>query len=169
MRRLPLFLALLGLLLISSGLAYSAYEKAVATPGEAPLPPAVAELPLVEEVSGAEAAQDIAHLHGQAFPLSGAAVGMYRDGRTSATLWVSASPAAPLAAAMVRAMEEAIGRGGSPFVPEATRDVGGRPVHVLAGMGQQHFYFRSGNLVVWLAADESLADAALANMLAFYD
>lgn len=169
MRRLPLFLALLGLLLISAGLAYGAYAKAIAAPGAAPLPLMVAELPLVEALSGSEAAQNIAHLHRQTFPLSGAGVGTYADAFAGATLWVSVSPVAPMAVGMERAMVEAIDRGDSPFVPEDTRQPGGRPVHVLTGMGQRHFYFRSGNLVVWLAADESLADAALADVLAFYD
>jgi hypothetical protein len=169
MRRLPLLLALLGLLLVGSGLGYGAYQRAIAAPGDAPLPPAVAGLPLAEARSGAEAAQNITHLHGQAFPLSGAAVGTYSDGVTGATLWVSASPVAPMAARMVKAMEEAIGSGSSPFVPEETRQVGGRPVHVLAGMGQQHFYFRSRNLVIWLAVDETIADDALASLLPFYN
>lgn len=169
MRRLPLVLALLGLLLIGSGFGYGAYQRAIAAPGDAPLPPTVAELPLIEEVSGPEAAQNIARLHRQAFPLSGAAVGTYADAVTAATLWVSAAPVAAMAAGMVRAMEEAIGSGGSPFVPEETRQVDGRSVYVLAGMGQRHFYFRSGNLVIWLAADETLADAALTGVLAFYN
>lgn len=169
MRRLPLFLAFLGLLLVAAGVAYGAYGKAIAAPGGVPLPPDVVELPLVEEISGPEAAQNIARLHRQTFPLSGAAVGTYHDGISSVTLWVSASPVAPMASAMVRAMEEAIGSGGSQFVPEETRQVDDRRVHVLTGMGQRHVYFRSGNLVVWLAADEQLADAALATVLAFYD
>lgn len=168
LRRLSIILALLGILLVTSGLAYGAYQRAIATPGPAPLPPTLAELPIVEEQSGPEAAQNIAHLHRQTFPLSGAAVGTYRDAAGSATLWVSESPLAPLAGRMEQAMEEAIAAGNSPFIPEATRQVEGRAVRVLTGMGQKHYYFRSGKLVVWLAADEALAQAALADVLAFY-
>jgi hypothetical protein len=169
MGRLPLLLAVLGLLLIGGGFTYGAYERVIADPGAVPLPPSIAGLPLAEELSGAGAAQNIAELHRQQFPLSGAAVGTYRDAGASATLWVSASPLPLLAAQMVGAMEKAIGRGASPFVPVEVRQDGGRPVHALTGMGQHHFYFRSGNLVVWLAADERVAEAALAGALTFYD
>lgn len=168
MRRLSIVLAILGVLLVTSGLAYGAYQRAITTPGPAPLPPMLAGLPLVEEQSGPEAAQNIAHLHQQTFPLSGAAVGTYGDTSSSATLWVSESPLGPLAANMEQAMEEAIAAGNSPFLPVGTREVERRLVRVLTGMGQTHFYFRSDNRVVWLAVDETLAEAALAAVIAFY-
>lgn len=87
-QRLPLLLWLLGLLLVGSGIAYGAYERAVASPGGAPLPGPVAGLGLVEEFAGQPAADNI--------------------------------------------------------------------------------YFRSGNLVVWLAADQALAEAALTEVLNFH-
>lgn len=173
-QRLPLLLALLGLLLVGSGLAYGALERAVASPGPAPLPRSVAGLGLAEELAGPEAVGNIARLHRQAFPLSAAAVGTYRDGTHSATLWVSESPLSPLARQMEQAMEQAIATTPTPFVPEESRRVDGRLVHVLGGMGQRHYYFRSGNLVVWLAidrplaVDQPLAGAALTDALAFY-
>lgn len=167
-RRLSIILALLGILLITSGLAYGTYQRAIATPGPAPLPPTLADLPMVEEQRGPEAAQNIAYLHRQTFPLSGAAVGTYRATASSATIWVSESPLSPLAGRMEQAMEEAIATGNSPFIPEGTHQVEGRAVRVLTGMGQKHYYFRSGKLIVWLAADEALAEAALADVLAFY-
>lgn len=167
-QRLPLLLGLLGFLLVGSGIVYGAFERAVASPGPAPLPRAVAGLRLSEELAGRQAAGNIAELHRQEFPLSGAAVGTYRNGAHSATLWVSESPVDLLAARMERAMEEAIATKETPFVPEESRRVDGRVVHVLTGMGQTHYYFRSGNLVVWLAADQALAEAALTEILAFY-
>ena len=39
--------------------------------------------------------------------------------------------------------------------------VGGRTVYAMTGQGQQHYYFRSGAAVVWLAADGAIAQAAL--------
>ena len=165
---LPLLLGLLGLLLVGSGIVYGSFERAVASPGPAPLPRSVAGLELTEELAGPEAAGNIAQLHRQHFPLSGAAVGTYRDGGQSATLWVSESPVALLASRMELAMEQAIATKESPFMPEESRRVDGRVIHVLTGMGQGHYYFRSGNLVVWLAADQALAEAALTEILNFY-
>ncbi len=71
---------------------------------------------------------------------------------------------------MVHAMTDKILKGRSPFTPTGTHDVDGRTVYALAGMGQQHVYFQSGNLVIWLAApmDEALAEKALEDVLQFY-
>jgi hypothetical protein len=144
MGRLPLLLAVLGLLLIGGGFASGAYERAIDNPGTVPLPLSIAGLSLVEELSGAGAAQNIAELHRQQSPLSGAAVGRYRDAEASATLEVSASPLPLLAAQMVGAMEAAIARGTSPSVPVEVCQAGARPIHALTGMGQQHFYDNFG-------------------------
>ena len=167
-RHLPLLPALLGLLLVGSGLAYGALERAIASPGAAPLPRSVAGLGLAEELAGPEAVGNIARLHRQAFPLSAAAVGTDGDDTHSATLWVSESPLSALAWQMERAMEQAIATTPTPFVPEESQRLDGRLVHVLTGMGQRHYYFRSGDLIVWLAIDQPLAEAALTETLAFY-
>lgn len=168
MRRLALLLTVSGLLLVASGLAYGAFQRAIAAPGSAPLPPSLAELRLLEKLSGPAATENITRLHRKAFPLSGAAVGTYGNGTHSATVWVSRSPLTPLAARMERAMEQAIAEGQSPFTAEETRRLDGRPVRVLSGMGQTHYYFRSDDLVIWLAVDEATAEVALADALAFY-
>ncbi len=83
-------------------------------------------------------------------------------------LWVTGTPAQPLAAKMISDMEAAIEKAESPFTPLGVRNVSDRKVHELSGMGQQHFYFRSGALVVWLAADAAVAETALVEALDFY-
>jgi hypothetical protein len=93
-------------------------------------------------------------------------MGVYGGG--AATLWVSGSPAAPMAAAMVRAMRDKIAEGRSPFTPLGTRSLSGSEIYELTGMGQSHFYFRTGALVVWLAADKALAESALQEAVTFY-
>lgn len=168
-RRLPPLLALAGLLFLIGGFAYSAFQRAVASPGPAPLPATLADLPLLHDEAGSAAAEDIARLHRQTFPLSGAAVGIYGGSTGQATLWVSRSPLSAMAAQMERAMEEAIAAGNSPFSPEKAWQLRGYRIRTLSGMGQKHYYFRSGNLVLWLAADQALAEAALTDVVAFYD
>lgn len=83
-------------------------------------------------------------------------------------LWVTGTPAQPLAAKMISDMETAIEKTESPFTPLGVRNINDRSVHELTGMGQNHFYFQSAALVVWLAADEPIAETALAEVLAFY-
>jgi len=59
-------------------------------------------------------------------------------------------------------------QGGSPFTPVEQFNQGARTIYVLEGMGQMHFYFQSKNLVIWLAADPAVADAAIKQILEAY-
>jgi hypothetical protein len=43
-----------------------------------------------------------------------------------------------------------------------------RMVYELDGMGQRHFYFRSDQLIIWLAVDVRLAEDALRQVLILY-
>ncbi len=83
-------------------------------------------------------------------------------------LWVAAASSNASAAELVQSMTSRIADGGSPFTSQGMRQEGGRPVYVLTGMGQRHFYFQAGSLVVWLAADETLAEQALREVSQFY-
>ena len=94
---------------------------------------------------------------------------MYTGAGGMAMLWVAGAPATRMAARMVTEMEKAIGQGDSPFTPIGTRQVSGRTLYELTGLGQQHYYFQSASLVIWLAVDESMANTALAETLSFYD
>ena len=38
----------------------------------------------------------------------------------------------------------------------------------LDGLGQRHYYFRSGLLVIWIAVNNDLAEDALSELLMFY-
>ncbi len=161
-----------GLLLITASALYWQYSRAIANPGESPLPEAIGGLLFFSANYGPEAVSEVTRLHDKAFPLSSGAAGHYSSGSQSAMLWVSGTLVRPLAARMVREMEAAIAEadaeGRSPFKPIDDRRVGSRTLYELTGMGQRHFYFQSGSLVVWLAADEAVADRALAEVLAFY-
>ena len=155
-----------GALLLLGSVAYWRYAAAVADPGEVRVPVMLAGQALAQQRQGVEAVAEVSRLHGKDFPLVSGAMAVYGNG--AATVWVSGAPARLMAAQMVRAMAEKIAEGRSPFTPLATRDVPGRAVYELAGMGQRHFYFQSGAQVVWLAVDEAVAEQALADILSFY-
>ncbi len=164
----PLLLTLLGILLLTISLAAWWFTRAVAQPEPATLPETIAGLPLVETRYGPEAVEVVTQLHDKNFPLSSGAYGMYGNHNGMAMLWVTGTPAQPLASRMVAEMEQAIAENESPFTPVGTREVNGRTIYELTGMGQRHFYFRSASLVIWLAADNSIAETALAEALSFY-
>jgi hypothetical protein len=65
-------------------------------------------------------------------------------------------------------MKDKIAEGNSPFTPTGERPDGSRVIYELGGMGQKHFYFQSGDLLIWLAADVDLAEQALGQVLVFY-
>ncbi|MBI4769343.1 MAG: hypothetical protein HY784_02740 [Chloroflexi bacterium] len=161
----PLLIAL-GALLLAGAAGWGALSARLASPAALAVPEAIAGLPLAGKSTGPQAVAEVARLHGKGFLLTSGATATYGDG--AATLWVTGTLAGPLAAEMVRAMTEKIAEGRSPFTPIATRGWKGRNVYELAGMGQRHFYFQSGALVVWLAAGQPLADRALDETLEFY-
>jgi hypothetical protein len=168
-KRVALLLLLtVGVLLLFAGLGYGWFNSAIATPAAAELPDRVAGLPLVQASYGPEAVAEVTRLHDQSFPLSSGAFGMYgRDG-SMVMLWVTGTPAKFVAERIVAAMEKSIGEAESPFTPTGSQEVNGRTIYELTGMGQSHYYFRSGSIVIWLAADEAIDDIALTEILAFY-
>jgi hypothetical protein len=45
---------------------------------------------------------------------------------------------------------------------------GNRLIYELEGMGQRHYYFQSGKLLIWMAANPELAEQAITEILKFY-
>lgn len=166
-RAVALLIIIVGALLIAVPAAWWLLTQWETESAKLNLPSQVAGLPLVEQRHGSEAIVEINRLHGLDFPLDGGAVGVYGEGG-GAVLWVSETADQALASQLVEDMRAKIAEGRSPFRPLGERFAGERRVYELVGLGQRHFYFQAGELVVWLAAEESLAEAALGEALAFY-
>jgi hypothetical protein len=132
-----------------------------------PLPEEIANLPLHTASTGLEAIDEIAELHEVNFDLTGWALGSY-GANGEVTLWVAESASEVAASQLLIAIQEENTGGNSPdeIIGEETED--GRVVYRLEGVGKVYYYFQSGNLVIWLAADPGLARQALDQVLAFY-
>ena len=168
MRKLfPFLLIAVGLALILAGVGYWRFGEATQNPAAAPLPDQVANLSLTSESTGRAAVQEVTRMHGKGFPLVSAAVGNY-GAQHQVTLWVSGAPISSIAGSMLTAMRDKIAEGRSPFTALGERADGSRVVYELEGMGQRHYYFQSGALLVWMAADPALAEQALSEILKFY-
>ncbi len=164
----PLAFLFAGILLVTLSGAYLWLQSRMADPAVAPTPQNIAGLSRTILDTGAQAALEIGRLHGKGFPLTVAAVAIYQ-GDGNAQLWVAGAPFDWLSARLTASMREKITSStGLPFTPTGERQVDGRTIHTLEGMGQRHFYFQSGNLVVWLAVDPPLAEQALSEILKFY-
>jgi hypothetical protein len=165
---------LLSYLLIVAGVAvltgtalyYLHIKQAEGNALENNLPQSVADLPLAQLIVGQEAIKSIHQLHGKDFPLVGGAVAVY--GTQNVILWVSDAGSVSAAADLTELMKVRIGEGRSPFEELGSFDLGEFVIYELDGMGQTHFYWQSGRLVLWLAADGELAEEALHEVADFY-
>jgi hypothetical protein len=166
-RIFPLGLMVIGVALLSAGVAYAWVNQRITNPSPAPLPANVVNLDLVNHSSGQRASSEVSRLHDQDFPFTSASVGRYGPDH-SITVWVTGVPFRMMAGRMVVAMRDKIDEVETPFTPINQRQDGRRTVYELVGLGQRHFYFQSANLIVWLGVDEHLADQALTELLEFY-
>ncbi len=164
---LALVLIGLGVLIIFLGLGYAFYLQRSGQISPAPLPEEVATLSMSRRVLGRSALAELSQMHGQEFQLNKGAVSTYGAG-SEITLYVAGTPFRFLAGRMLAAMRDKIANSDTPFTPVAEREIDRRVIYELQGLGQRHYYFRSGDLIVWLAADETYAEAALQQVLAFY-
>jgi len=133
----------------------------------ASLPESIAGVPLKTADYGSQAVAEITRLHQKDLLVSSGAKGLYgNDGQIS--LWVAGFSSDATASQSLNSMTEKISLGISPFSFIGQKQVAGRPINELEGMGQKHFYFQSGKSVIWLATDVELADRALKDVLNFY-
>lgn len=131
------------------------------------LPPALRGLALTEQTLGPAAVAGVIELHGVDFELSDAAIGVYGS-QSQATLWISVEPDADTAVQLTDLMSEKINAGRSPFTLPTVSSVAGKQVYALTGLGQQHYYWQAGELVIWLSANFDIAAQALQECLAYY-
>ena len=171
-KTLALILIAMGALVLLGAMVYGYVRlQEPASLVQPDLPALVAGYSLTRALSGEQAILEINRLHGLEFPLVSGAVGVYGTNQ-QATLWISGSESAAGAQEMMVAMHDRIAQsimeGNAVFLPEDEQVYGARTVYVLSGMGQRHYYFRSGRLLVWLAIDPGIAGEALEQMLRFY-
>ncbi len=159
MPRRSLILLIAGGTLVLTGAIAARLVGRPAMVGEIRLPAQLGDLPLAEARTGAAAEAEIQRLHGRALPLTSAAFGRYGSAG-EAILWVGGTASEEEAAALQEAMRRALETADSPFTPLEPLVIGGVTVFPLSGMGQEHMYFQSGRLVLWLSADSSVAGAA---------
>jgi hypothetical protein len=165
-RILVIVLITAGVLIVVASFGWFIYEQKIDNPALVSIPDNLDDLILVDQMTGRQAAQDFSQLHGKQFPLTSGAVGIY--GNRQATLWVAGTPLKFMAAEMIIAMRDKISEGRSPFTATGDFLDNGRTIYSLEGMGQDHYYFQSNNLIIWLAVDTNFADSALEQLQEVY-
>jgi hypothetical protein len=130
------------------------------------VPRTISGLALTQFFSGQEAVDSIQQLHGQEFEIEDGAVAVY--GNQNVILWVSDAGSLDVAGELTNQMKDRISEGRSPFTALGSFDVEGSEIFELEGMGQSHFYWQSGNQVIWLSTDEHLAGPALQESVEYF-
>jgi len=153
------------LVLIGTGLFF--FNSALQNPGTVSIPKELSNETLFLQQNGWRVMDEFNRLHQQEFPLTAGAIGTYGSNQ-DIKLWVGETFLKILARKMIVDMQDKIADGSSPFTLNGVLQFGGRPIYGLDGMEQKHFYFQSGKLIVWLAADEAIVEQSLAEILEFY-
>lgn len=166
-RLIPTLLIIIGIIAILAAVGILLHPKITSSLQDELLPPNLAGIPLNQAIYGPEAIQGVIQLHGVDFPLEDAAIGSYGT-QGEITIWVSVEPDVATATELIDLMTEKINLERSPFSIPTIKEFNGTPVYVLEGLGQQHYYWRVGQLILWLAADYEIAEEALGECLAFY-
>jgi hypothetical protein len=168
MRKLLLLLVLmLGGSLVLLGIGIFFYNAALQNPGTVSIPTEITDEALYLQQSGWRAMDEFSRLHQQDFPLTAGSIGTYGADQ-DIKLWVGETFLEIMAGKMIVDMRDKIANGSSPFRPNGERQIDDRIIYALDGMGQRHFYFQSGKLIVWLAADENIAEQALYEILEYF-
>lgn len=165
--RRPLALVLAGSALVATAAIMKTMGVWPAGFTDPAIPSELAGLSLVEVKTGDAAIAEVEHLHGQRFPLVSAAFARYGV-MGEGTLWVAEAENEDLAGGLLTSMLSAIAAGGTPFTPLAPESIGGVTVYALRGLGQEHMVFQSGRVIVWLAVDPALVEAASQTIVEAY-
>ncbi len=163
-RLLPFILIAVGLLLVVTAISFALLIPNILDPVDVALPNQVGGLAMVSVTRGSQAIQEISSLHGEEFVLESGAIAVYGKDR-QITVWVARTGQA---AEMFSAMKNKSAQGNSPFQLTGERQLDGHLIDQLDGMGQTNFYFQSGDRVIWLAANQNLAENALQQIFNFY-
>lgn len=166
-RNIAIALIIAGCILVFAGAGYYMLSRWIENPGPEVIPDRLVGHQLGAKVTGSQAVSEINQMHGKEFPLTSGSVGVYGE-RRQATLWVSGAPGRWMAKRILFQMRDKIAEENSPFTSLGARDIDGRVVYELEGLGQKHYYFQSGDLIVWLAVNAGEAELALVESLAFY-
>jgi hypothetical protein len=166
-KKLPFLFVGLGMVFLAVAGAYFWHLTLPLKAGNpSDVPQSLAGVALSQVMTGEEAIRSINQLHGKEFPLEDGSVAVY--GSENATLWISVAADDAAARELTDQMVARIAEGDSPFTDEGAMDIGGVTLYALTGLGQHHFYWQSGNLVLWVAADDDIASDVLHEAMAYY-
>ncbi|MFZ5920535.1 MAG: hypothetical protein ACOYY3_05730 [Chloroflexota bacterium] len=163
---LPYILLVIGIVLVGVTAWFSLQDSQSPPIVTGDAPQSLAGLPLSDLLAGEEAVAEIQGMHMGDFQISQAVVSRYGSGNI--LLWVADAGSPEASTSLLDQMAAVIGQGGTPFNPTGIYEFSSRKVYGMEGGGQLHFFFQSGQRVVWMSAEPTAAEQALIEAMAFY-
>ena len=114
------------------------------------VPEKVASFSRTEFISGPEAIKQIAMMHGKDIKLEEGHIAKYQSGGKEITLWISVSPSREEGDKLFRLMDDKM-PASKVFKNRQELQIGDRRVIKVDGMGQEHYYWVSGEYNYWVA------------------
>ncbi|MCL5935727.1 MAG: hypothetical protein M1543_04505 [Firmicutes bacterium] len=114
------------------------------------VPEKIAAFSRTEFISGPEAIKQIAMMHGKEIQLDEGHIAKYQGDGKEITLWISVSPSREEGEKLFRLMDEKI-PASQVFKNRQELQISNRKVIKVDGMGQEHYYWVSGEYNYWVA------------------
>lgn len=108
------------------------------------------DLKLVKKVEGAQALAQVSRLHGKEITLKSAFIAEYSSADERVTVWVSNAGSEAAAKDLISRMVRGIEDGNEMFSNLRRLTVSGLEVFQVAGSGGEHYFYISGDKVIWL-------------------
>lgn len=132
---------------------------------EVTLPATLGSLQLTGSHSGQYAREMMDRMHDKAVSPNENLIGKYSSPDGEATLYLSIYESASEAERDLRKMVELIRPGGPMLGEFELISVSGHEVASCLGLGQRHYFLSRGKVLYWLAADQTVANAAIIHLL----
>lgn len=129
------------------------------------LPPSIAEMNLVETISGSKAVRIINQMHHGNVATKSNYIGRYLGKTSSATYYVSLYDDSGQADKAMEDMARVMELQGHGFSHLMKRKENGRIFYMALGQGQAHYFFARDVELVWLAVDVQVAEKAIKEIL----
>ncbi len=114
-------------------------------------PASIAEMIMVDSLSGEQAIESVSQLHGTNIAVSTAYIASYQGlNNQSMSIWYSEARNEKDAKALFQAMDEKMPNS-QVFINYQTIKIDNQEYKSVTGMDQQHYYWQTGKRVMWIA------------------
>jgi hypothetical protein len=119
------------------------------------MPREISGFSLSQKLTGKEAADFLNKLHLQKVTDEQSEIGFYKGKSGDAVIYLTYYSSAEEASEYEKRMTDKITNENTPFIMGAYENIGGRRIFRTFGMGQTHFVFSDGNVLIWLSFETS--------------